>query len=333
MTEARGEITAGLVLALLGWLYSRYRMLMRNYRRKKQELERIENEMFRLGATKQEIERLQAELKESEAQRQDLQTQLEELQQGLKLIRAELQRKEEALEKAEAQKAEEAKRMAEIERQLEQAKAEIQRKDEALREAEAKKLEALQRVAEVQATVNDEHLKTPKTDTTQDFVTNIINGFQVVKLTEQHRLCNLASRLNATIPMTGSRIRPIVLSAINNSIVHGKFSSESSKSEYQEKCALFYALATISEYNEMMEEFQKSPQPATMMKLVATVRENWVNQHPDKDIWFRSTVDSGLKIIQNSAEKYLPFLPQKLEFVFSKEFITQLTFGANMKLE
>ncbi|MBQ3763698.1 MAG: ankyrin repeat domain-containing protein, partial [Synergistaceae bacterium] len=120
MTEARGEITAGLVLALLGWLYSRYRMLMRNYRRKKQELERIENEMFRLGATKQEIERLQAELKESEAQRQDIQTQLEQ-------AKAEIQRKDEALRESEAQKAEEARQKAEIQRQLDVLRQELER--------------------------------------------------------------------------------------------------------------------------------------------------------------------------------------------------------------
>ena len=120
LTEARGEITAGLVLALLGWLYSRYRMLMRNYRRKKQELERIENEMFRLGATKQEIERLQAELKESEAQRQDIQTQLEQ-------ARAEIQRKDGALREAEAQKTEEARQKAEIQRQLDVLRQELER--------------------------------------------------------------------------------------------------------------------------------------------------------------------------------------------------------------
>ncbi|MBQ9903986.1 MAG: hypothetical protein IJM47_04275 [Synergistaceae bacterium] len=120
LTEARGEITAGLVLALLGWLYSRYRMLMRNYRRKKQELERIENEMFRLGATKQEIERLQAELKESEAQRQDIQTQLEQ-------ARAEIQRKDGALRESEAQKAEEARQKAEIQRQLDVLRQELER--------------------------------------------------------------------------------------------------------------------------------------------------------------------------------------------------------------
>ena len=76
LREARGEIIAGLVLALLGWLYSRYRSFMKMYRLKKKELERMENDMFRFGNTKKEIESLQEALKESEAQRLDVKNQL-----------------------------------------------------------------------------------------------------------------------------------------------------------------------------------------------------------------------------------------------------------------
>ena len=48
LREARGEITAGLVLALLGWLYSKYRAFMKMYRLKKKELERMENEIVQV---------------------------------------------------------------------------------------------------------------------------------------------------------------------------------------------------------------------------------------------------------------------------------------------
>ncbi|MBQ6001438.1 MAG: hypothetical protein IJL18_01125, partial [Synergistaceae bacterium] len=65
LKEARGEIIAGLGLALLGGLYSRYRSFMKMYRLKKKELERMENDMFRFGNTKKEIESLQEALKES----------------------------------------------------------------------------------------------------------------------------------------------------------------------------------------------------------------------------------------------------------------------------
>ena len=66
LKEARGEIIAGLVLALLGWLYSKHRAFMRNYKRKKQELERMKAEISELGATKQEFERLQEALREAQ---------------------------------------------------------------------------------------------------------------------------------------------------------------------------------------------------------------------------------------------------------------------------
>ena len=36
LIEARGEIIAGLVLAFLGWLYSRYRSFMKMYRLKEE---------------------------------------------------------------------------------------------------------------------------------------------------------------------------------------------------------------------------------------------------------------------------------------------------------
>ncbi|MBQ4401572.1 MAG: ankyrin repeat domain-containing protein, partial [Synergistaceae bacterium] len=120
LREARGEITAGLVLALLGWLYSRYRAFMRMYKLKKQELERIESEMFRLGNTKQEFERLQEALRESEAQRQELQRQLDDAM-------AEHQKKDEALREAEAQKAEGARQIAELQSQLDVLRQELKR--------------------------------------------------------------------------------------------------------------------------------------------------------------------------------------------------------------
>ena len=102
LMEARAEIIAGLVLALLGWLYTRWRAFMKMYRRKKQELERMNAEIERIGATQQEFERLQEALRQSEAKGQDTQKQLEELQ-------AELQRRDDALKQAEAQQAEESR--------------------------------------------------------------------------------------------------------------------------------------------------------------------------------------------------------------------------------
>ena len=137
LKEARPEITAGLVLALLGWLYSRYRVFMKMYRLKKKELERMEGEMFKFGNTKKEIERLQEALKESEAQRQDMRSQLEVLQQ-------ELQRKDEALKESEAQR-------ADMQAKLEQLQEELQCKDEALKQAEAQIADEAKRRAEIQS--------------------------------------------------------------------------------------------------------------------------------------------------------------------------------------
>ena len=105
LREARGEIIAGLVLALLGWLYSRYRSFMKMYRLKKKELEHMKAEISEIGATNQEYERLQEALKESEAQRQNAQNQIETLQQ-------ELQRKNKA--EPEQQPAEEGQQVNEI---------------------------------------------------------------------------------------------------------------------------------------------------------------------------------------------------------------------------
>ncbi len=120
LREARGEIIAGLVLALLGWLYSRYRSFMKMYRLKKKELERMENDMFRFGNTKKEIESLQEALKESEAQRQDVKNQLEALQR-------ELQRKDEALRESEAKPQNESRRIETLQQELQRIKAEKQR--------------------------------------------------------------------------------------------------------------------------------------------------------------------------------------------------------------
>ncbi|MBR0279272.1 MAG: ankyrin repeat domain-containing protein [Synergistaceae bacterium] len=134
LREARGEIIAGLVLALLGWLYSRYRSFMKMYRLKKKELERMENDMFRFGNTKKEIESLQEALKESEAQRQDVKNQIETLQQ-------ELQRKDEALRESEAKSHEASQRIEALQSQLETSQAELQHRDEALKESEAQRLD------------------------------------------------------------------------------------------------------------------------------------------------------------------------------------------------
>ena len=132
LKEARGEIIAGLVLALLGWLYSRYRSFMKMYRLKKKELERMENDMFRFGNTKKEIESLQEALKESEAQRQDVKNQIETLQQ-------ELQRKDEALRESEAKSQEASRRIEALQSQLETSQAELQHRDEALKKSEAQR--------------------------------------------------------------------------------------------------------------------------------------------------------------------------------------------------
>lgn len=137
LREARGEIIAGLVLALLGWLYSKYRVFMKMYRLKKKELERMGSDMFKFGNTKKEIERLQEALKESEAQRQEAQSRLEATQQ-------ELQRKDEAMRESEAQR-------QDAQSQLETSQAELQRKDEALRQAETQRQEAQGQLEKSQA--------------------------------------------------------------------------------------------------------------------------------------------------------------------------------------
>ena len=144
LIEARGEIIAGLVLALLGWLYSRYRSFMKMYRLRKKEFERMENDMFRFGNTKKEIESLQEALKESEAQRQDVKNQLEALQQ-------ELRRKDEALRESEAKSHEASQRIEELQSQLETSQAEIQRKNETATTAEPTKIahDFLEKLAQI----------------------------------------------------------------------------------------------------------------------------------------------------------------------------------------
>ena len=144
LKEARGEIIAGLVLALLGWLYSRYRSFMKMYRLRKKEFERMENDMFRFGNTKKEIESLQEALKESEAQRQDVKNQPETLQQ-------ELQRKDEALRESEAKSHEASRRIEELQSQLETSQAEIQRKNETATTAEPTKIahDFLEKLAQI----------------------------------------------------------------------------------------------------------------------------------------------------------------------------------------
>ena len=144
LREARGEIIAGLVLALLGWLYSRYRSFMKMYRLRKKEFERMENDMFRFGNTKKEIESLQEALKESEAQRQDVKNQLEALQQ-------ELRRKDEALRESEAKSHEASQRIEELQSQLETSQAEIQRKNETATTAEPTKIahDFLEKLAQI----------------------------------------------------------------------------------------------------------------------------------------------------------------------------------------
>ncbi len=68
--NAIGGIISAVVIGVFLWMYKRYRAFMKDYRRKKQELESMNDEMFKLGATKQEFERMQAELKsKSEALR------------------------------------------------------------------------------------------------------------------------------------------------------------------------------------------------------------------------------------------------------------------------
>ncbi len=66
LSSAKGEIIAGLIFAVLGWLYHRFRVFNKMYKRKQQELEQMKAEMSELGATKEEVERLQEELKQSD---------------------------------------------------------------------------------------------------------------------------------------------------------------------------------------------------------------------------------------------------------------------------
>ncbi len=126
LQSAKGEIIAGILFALLGWVYSRFRRVTRLYKRQKQELERMTEELTRLGATKQEFERMQAELKSksealrlAEAQEQTAEQRAAELQRQLEATQAELHRKDDALQES-------VQHTAELQRQLEATQAELQ---------------------------------------------------------------------------------------------------------------------------------------------------------------------------------------------------------------
>ena len=136
LSEAKVEITAGLVLALLGGLYSKYRAFLRMYKLKKQELERINAELAGNGDVKHELEHLRKELRESEAQRQDLQAKLSQMQ-------AELYNSEEALRQSETQ-------CQDLTTRLEGLRGELQSKNEALRQAEQQNAEEAQRREDMQ---------------------------------------------------------------------------------------------------------------------------------------------------------------------------------------
>ena len=53
--SAKGEIVAGLVLAVLGLVWHRVRAFSKMYKLKKQELERMRAEVSELGTTKEEF--------------------------------------------------------------------------------------------------------------------------------------------------------------------------------------------------------------------------------------------------------------------------------------
>ena len=117
---AKNEIIGGIVLALLAWAYHKFRVLMKLYKQKKQELERINDEMLKFGATKEEVKRLQEALSQAESQQQELKSQLEAAQ-------AELQRKDEALRQAEEKSQEDSRRIEELKRQIEALQQELER--------------------------------------------------------------------------------------------------------------------------------------------------------------------------------------------------------------
>ena len=109
---ARNEIIGGLVVALLAWGWHKFRVLMKTYKQKKQELERMNDEMLKFGATKEEVKRLQEALSQAESQQQELKSQLEAAQ-------AELQRKDEALSQTEAKSQEDSRLITELRSQIE----------------------------------------------------------------------------------------------------------------------------------------------------------------------------------------------------------------------
>ena len=116
---AKNEIIGGLVVALLAWGWHKFRVLMKKYKQKKQELERMNDEMLKFGATKEEVKRLQEALSQAESQQQELKSQLEAAQ-------AELQRKDEALSQAEAKAQEDSRLIEELRSQIEALQQELQ---------------------------------------------------------------------------------------------------------------------------------------------------------------------------------------------------------------
>lgn len=119
----------GLVVMLLGWLYSRYRAFMKMYRLKKNELEQINAELSKLGATKKRFERLQSELdrkgkalEHAEAQHREALKRISEVTCHLEATQEELRRKEKELEQEKAQHQEDLKRISELQRKTETPK-------------------------------------------------------------------------------------------------------------------------------------------------------------------------------------------------------------------
>ena len=96
---AKNEIIGGIVLALLAWAYHKFMVLMKLYKQKKQELERMKEEIKQLEATKENHERLTAELqrrdkalKQAEKKSQEDSQRIEELQSQLEALQQELER-------------------------------------------------------------------------------------------------------------------------------------------------------------------------------------------------------------------------------------------------
>ena len=128
---AKNEIIGGLVVALVLWCGNKFRVLMKLYKQKKQELERINDEMLKFGATKEEVKRLQEALSQAESQQQELKSQLE-------AALVELQRKDDTLRQAEKKSQEDSRRIEELRSQIEALRQEQeQRKAKKLNNAES----------------------------------------------------------------------------------------------------------------------------------------------------------------------------------------------------